>query len=201
MNQKIYNHLAKDKKLKVALDKIKELEAPRSSGDVYYDLVRTIAFQQLSGKAATTIFNRFLELFEDVYPHPTQVLDFEIADLRGVGFSRQKSSYIQNIAQFFLDNDAVEEFCKKESDEVITEYLTQIKGVGVWTVHMLLMFTLERPDVFPDGDLGIQQGMIGLYNIKADNKKELLKKMNKLAAPWKPYRTYASRFIWRWKDS
>jgi len=201
MNQKIYNHLAKDKKLKVALDKIKKLEAPRSSGDVYYDLVRTIAFQQLSGKAATTIFNRFLELFEDVYPHPTQVLEFEIEDLRAVGFSRQKSSYIQNIAQFFLDNEGVDEFCKKESDEAIIKYLTQIKGVGVWTVQMLLMFTLERPDVFPDGDLGIQQGMMGLYNIKAANKKELLKTMNKLAEPWKPYRTYASRFIWRWKDS
>ena len=201
MNQKIYKHLSKDKKLKVALDKIKELDAPRSSGDVYYDLVRTIAFQQLSGKAATTIFNRFLELFEDVYPHPTQVLNFEIADLRGVGFSRQKSSYIQNIAQFYLDNKNMQEFCEHESDEAIIEYLTQIKGVGVWTVQMLLMFTLERADVFPDGDLGIQQGMTSLYNIKAANKKELLKKMNKLAEPWKPYRTYASRFIWRWKDS
>ena len=165
MNQKIYKHLAKDKKLKVALDKVKELDPPRSSGDVYYDLVRSIAFQQLSGKAATTIFNRFLELFEDVYPHPTQVLDFEIEDLRGVGFSRQKSSYIQNIAQFFLDNDGVQEFCENESDEAIIKYLTQIKGVGVWTVQMVLMFTLERPDVFPDGDLGIQQGMMGLYNI------------------------------------
>jgi len=200
MSKKAIQHLCKDKKLKKAIGEVKELPAPRSTGDLYYDLVRTIAFQQLSGKAATTIFNRFLELFDDAYPHPQLVLEFDVKDFRAVGFSYRKSSYIQNIAQFFLDNNLMKKDWAKDTDEELIKHLTEIKGVGKWTVQMILMFTLERPDVFPVDDLGIQQGIAKLYDLE-ETGKELKKRMVEIATAWQPYRTLASRYIWYWKDN
>lgn len=200
MNKKAIKHLSKDKRLFKAIQEVEQLPVPRSSGDLYYDLVRTIAFQQLSGKAATTIFNRFLELFDDAYPHAQQVIELDVKAMRAAGLSYQKSGYIQNIAHFFLDNDLMDKDWSKESDEELINYLTQIKGVGKWTVQMILMFTLERLDVFPVDDLGIQQGIAELYQLE-DKGKELKKKMVEIASPWQPYRTIASRYIWCWKDA
>jgi DNA-3-methyladenine glycosylase II len=87
------------------------------------------------------------------------------------------------------------------SDQEIVKFLTQIKGIGAWTVEMLLMFAMQREDVFPVDDLGIQQAMIKLYEIEAGSKKELKLKMSQIADSWSPYRTYASMHLWRWKDS
>ena len=200
MNKKAIKHLSKDKLLGKAIKEVKEYPNQHSSGDLYYDLVRTIVFQQLSGKAATTIFNRFLELFDDAYPHPQQVVEFDVKDLRAVGLSFQKGGYIQNIAQFFLDNQLMDKDWSDETNEDLIKYLTQIKGVGKWTVQMILMFTLEREDVFPVDDLGIQQGIAQLYGLE-EKGKDLKKRMVEIAEPWRPYRTIASRYIWFWKDS
>ena len=87
------------------------------------------------------------------------------------------------------------------SNEEVVVFLTKIKGIGAWTVEMLLMFAMQREDVFPIDDLGIQQAMIKLYQIEADNKKTLKEKMRQIAASWSPYRTYACLHLWRWKDS
>ncbi|MFN0215654.1 MAG: DNA-3-methyladenine glycosylase family protein [Saprospiraceae bacterium] len=171
------------------------------SGRIYYDLMESIVSQQLSVKVADVIFKRFLSLFPDNYPHPDIVVAMELEKLRSVGLSGQKAGYLQNVAQFAIENDLEIIDWAKMSDEEIVSFLTQIKGVGTWTVQMLLMFTLARPDVFPVDDLGIQQGMQRLFKIEAPNSRLLKIRMTELAEPWRPWRTVACRYLWRWKDS
>lgn len=169
------------------------------SGNVYFDLLNSIVSQQLSVKAADTIFNRFCQLFPEQYPSPELLLVTDPDQLRTTGLSRQKASYLQNVATYALENkiDAVE--WDHYNDAEIIQMLTKIKGVGRWTVEMILMFTLGRPDVFPTDDLGIQQAITRLYNLNTSGK-ELLRDMTEIAEPWRPYRTAACRYLWFWKD-
>ena len=160
-------HLSLDPKMKGVIETTELPNYSSYSNDLYYNLIRAIVGQQLSGKAAATIFGRFMDLFPDAYPHPEDVLALDLPNMRTVGLSRQKSSYILNVAQFFKDEKLHNKDWSKMSDEAIVKYLLPIKGVGEWTVQMILMFTLNRPDVLPLGDLGIQQGMMLLYNFEA----------------------------------
>ncbi len=198
MSKKALQHLSNDPLLKKVIDSI-TLNIPKSNGDVYAALVRSIISQQLSIKAAATIYRRFLDLFENNYPHQEHVIKMAPETMRQVGLSRQKSSYIKNVASFFLEEDIIKTDWHVQNDEAILTTLTQIKGVGVWTVEMILMFTLDRPDVFPVGDLGIQQAMIALYDVNAD-KKELKPKLIEIAEQWKPHRSLACKYLWEWKD-
>ncbi len=170
------------------------------SGKVYYDLLESIVSQQLSVKVATVIFNRFCALFPDQYPHPDLLAAMEIGLLRTAGLSVQKASYLQNVAAFSLQHDLENHNWAGMSDEEIIAFLTRIKGVGVWTSEMILMFTIGRLDVFPKDDLGIQQAMIKLYNLDGKDK-DFKKSMIAIAEDWRPYRTIASRYLWRWKDN
>jgi DNA-3-methyladenine glycosylase II len=180
---------------------IDSIELPTlTSKDVYSDLLDSIVSQQLSVKAAGTIFARFLDLFPNRYPAPEWVLLLEHDQLRAVGLSGQKANYIKNTAQFFLDNELIEKDWTTVSDDEIIKQLTTIKGVGKWTVQMILMFTLQREDILPVDDLGIQQGMTRLYNMDA-SAKSFKKDMENLAESWRPYRSIASRYIWKWKDT
>lgn len=167
---------------------------------VYYDLLESIVSQQLSVKAASTIFNRFLALFPDNYPHPELVAAFSIEQLRSVGLSNQKAAYLQNVASFSQQHDLENHNWDSMSDTDIIAFLTQIKGVGKWTSEMILIFTIGRPDIFPIDDLGIQQAMARLYGLD-EKDKQAKQKMIELAEAWRPYRTIASRYLWRWKDS
>jgi DNA-3-methyladenine glycosylase II len=108
---------------------------------------------------------------------------------------------MHNVARFCMEHKIEDHTLLSMPDEAVIALLTQIKGVGQWTVEMLLMFTLGREDVFAADDLGIQQAMTKLYNIKATDKKALKEKMLKISAKWKPYRTYACMHLWRWKDN
>ena len=171
------------------------------SGRIYYDLLASIVSQQLSVKVADVIFKRFLSLFPDNYPHPDYVVAIEFDRLRSVGLSGQKAVYLKNVAQFAIENDLEKMDWASMSDEQIIIFLTTIKGVGKWTVQMLLMFTLARPDIFPVDDLGIQQGMQRLFKIEEQNPRLLKIRMTELAKPWRPWRTVACRYLWRWKDS
>ncbi len=202
MSKKALTHLKKHcKTLKSAIDSAGKLAPPQHfTGDVYYDLLRSIAFQQLHASAATKIFDRFLLLFEEAYPYPDQILALEISDLRAVGFSNQKSNYIKNIAQFAVEKNLSLINWDKMDDREIIEFLCVIKGVGVWTVEMVLMSSLQRPDVFPLGDYGIQQAIIKLFGLGEIKGAALKKKMVEIAEPWKPYRTLASRYLWYWFD-
>ncbi|MEQ1746982.1 MAG: DNA-3-methyladenine glycosylase [Saprospiraceae bacterium] len=192
------SHLSKDKRFAPVIQQT-QIEALQPSRNVYYDLLDSIVSQQLSVKAAATIFGRFCALFPDNYPTPEQLLDIETERLRAAGLSNQKASYLKNVAAFALENNLDNTNWPTLSDADIVNHLSQIKGVGKWTVEMILIFTLNRPDVFPVDDLGIQQAMIKLFGLSS-SKKELLRDMVKLSEPWQPYRSTASRLLWRWKS-
>ena len=193
-------HLQRDAKLAPIVE---ELPFPvfDPHRKVFTSLLSSIISQQLSVKAAATIHGRFLDLFPDQQPTAEHLMQLSTEDLRGAGLSRQKSSYIYNVAEFFAQENLMNESYEGWTDEEIVKKLIQIKGVGKWTVEMVLMFTLHRPDVLPVDDLGIQQAFEKLYNLDLSQKKKVLhEQMFKIAEPWKPYRTYASTYLWRFKD-
>lgn len=193
-------HLTKDKKLK----KIIALQEPYvlvSRKNVYLHLCSSIMSQQLSTKVAAVIYNRFLNLYKNKKPGPQQIIDTPVETLRSIGLSNAKAQYVQNVCRFFLAEKITDATLHKMSNEELIKYLSQIKGVGQWTVEMILMFTLGREDVFAVDDLGIQQSIAKLYQLDATDKKTLKEKMVKLSAKWSPYRTYACRYLWGWKDN
>ncbi|PQA60856.1 DNA-3-methyladenine glycosylase family protein [Siphonobacter curvatus] len=196
--QEVLVHLVhRDAKLAQVLAAV-TLPAPEPTGDLYYDLLDSIVSQQLSTKAAAVIFQRFLTLFPGEYPHPQQLLALDIETLRSVGLSKSKAHYMQNVAEFWLKENLENKNWDEYDDDALVDYLSQIKGVGRWTVEMILIFTLQRPDVFPVDDLGVQQGMMLVYGLEKD--RNLRKRMIEIAENWRPYRTTASRAMWRWKN-
>jgi DNA-3-methyladenine glycosylase II len=164
-------------------------------------LIASIISQQLSTKVAKIIFDRFLDLYGGKEPNCEQVLATDPLKLRAIGLSNSKVAYVQNVAQFFLDHKITDNQLYKMDPEEVVELLTQIKGVGRWTVEMLLMFSLGHENVFAVDDLGIQQAMIKLYKIKYETKKELHAKMIAKSQKWAPYKTYACLHLWKWKDT
>ena len=160
----------------------------------------SIMSQQLSTKVAKVIFHRFLALYNGKEPKPQQVLDTPFETLRAIGLSNAKVSYVQNVARFCIEHKITDKKLLQMDNESIIELLTSIKGVGKWTVEMLLMFTLGREDVFAVDDLGIQQAMCKLYKINAADKKKMKTRMLKISANWSPFRTYACLHLWNWKD-
>lgn len=193
-------HLSKDKKLKKILEKqIPFILEKRKK--VYLQLCASIISQQLSTKVAKVIYARFLNLFKTKSPSAKNILTVPAETLRSIGFSNAKASYVHNVCQFFIDNKITDARLDKMSNEEIIDLLTQIKGVGKWTVEMILMFTLGREDVFAVDDLGIQQSITKLYKLDSSDKKILKENMLSISAKWSPYRTYACRYLWGWKDS
>lgn len=164
-------------------------------------LMASIMSQQLSTKVAAVIFQRFLMLFGGKEPTVEAVLQTDDTTLRSIGLSNAKVGYVKNVATFFANNHITDAHLKKMSDQEIIDLLVQIKGVGRWTVEMLLMFSLGREDVFAVDDLGIQQAMCKLYKIDATDKKAMKLAMQKKAQKWVPYRTYACLHLWSWKDN
>ncbi|WP_367392724.1 DNA-3-methyladenine glycosylase [Lewinella sp. LCG006] len=193
------HHLRQDPVLAPLVDSI-YLEPLDLTNDIYLRLLRAIVYQQLSGKAANTIYQRFISLFPEAYPHPDQLLLFQEDELRAAGLSRQKAHYIQNVARHFSEQELHRQDWSKVADEHIMEQLTAIKGVGNWTAQIILMFSLGRKDIFPKGDLAIQQSMQHLYQLSGTGK-QLEKEMEKIAQAWRPYRTVACRYLWQWKDT
>ena len=190
-------HLNKDKKLAPLLAHANHTIKKRKNTPVR--LMASIISQQLSTKVAAIIFNRFLALFDGKEPSCEQVL--KCTNLRSIGLSQSKVHYIQNVAEFFIANKLTDKQLYAMEPEAVIELLTQIKGVGKWTVQMLLMFSLGHENVFAVDDLGIQQAMIKLYKIKYTTKKELHTKMLAKADKWAPYKTYACLHLWNWKDN
>lgn len=164
-------------------------------------LIASIVSQQLSTKVAAIIFKRFIDVYNGKEPSMQALIDTPFDILRGIGLSNSKVNYVQNVAQFFISQKITNKQLYAMEPEAVIELLTQIKGVGRWTVEMLLMFSLGHEDVFAVDDLGIQQAMIKLYKIKYTTKKELQIKMLKRSMSWAPYRTYACLHLWNWKDT
>ena len=160
----------------------------------FWSLCRSVIYQQISGKAAKKISERYLSLYENG-PRmlPIEVVDIDIKKIFKVGISRQKASYIKNIAHAFNTKIIDEKNISKLDDQEIISQLTTIKGVGKWTAEMFLIFTLRRPDVFPVTDLGVQKGFKIFYSLDDLPTIEL---MNKKSESWKPYRTIMSLYLW-----
>jgi DNA-3-methyladenine glycosylase II len=197
---KYFEHLSKDKRLLPLLETLDPYPMKKRK-NVCLRLCASIMSQQLSTKVAEVIFKRFLELYGGDEPTPQQILDTPAEKLRSIGLSNAKVSYVHNVARYFLEHNADDKKLNKMSDEEVVEFLTPIKGVGRWTVEMLLMFTLGREDVFAVDDLGIQQSMIKIYKLDPGDKKALREKMQMIAAKWSPYRTYACFYLWKHKDT
>jgi DNA-3-methyladenine glycosylase II len=193
-------HLSNDKKLKKLIESGDSHQLKKRKNICTY-LCASIMSQQLSTKVADVIYKRFIALYGGKEPTPQQILDTPSETLRGIGLSNAKVSYVKNVAQFEIDFGMDAKKLAKMTNEEVIEYLVVIKGVGRWTVEMLLMFALGREDVFAVDDLGIQNAMIALYKIDNSDKKKLKEDMLRLSAKWSPYRTYACIHLWRWKDN
>ncbi|MFN8547429.1 MAG: DNA-3-methyladenine glycosylase [Candidatus Eisenbacteria bacterium] len=161
----------------------------------YRELTRAIIYQQLSGKAAATICARFVALYPGVtFPRPEAVLETPLETLRSVGLSKQKASYVVDLASRYCRGEIQHRRFARLSDEEISAELVQVKGIGQWSADMFLLFGLNRPDVLPVGDLGVRKGMQLYFDLP-----ELPKpaEMMTLAEPWRPFRSIASWYMWR----
>jgi DNA-3-methyladenine glycosylase II len=200
LEEKAIVHLSKDKRFKKIIETT-TITYRLDSEDVYLSLMRAISAQQLSSKAASTIFGRFLNLFEDEYPLPDILMWMTVEELRAVGLSRQKANYMINVATFFSENKLMNFDWSEWTDDEIIEKLTAIKGVGKWTVQMILIFSLRRLDVYPVDDLVVRQNTMKLYKVDDTLRgKKLHKELYKIAEKWKPYRSVASRYLWEWES-
>jgi DNA-3-methyladenine glycosylase II len=184
-----------DPVMKKVVANVKEEMVPTPSIDIYYYLLHSIVSQQLSTKVAEVIWQRFLDIFPDQYPDERELLLKSDQELRNVGLSRAKLAYMKNVADFSLSNVILFDHLNDMTDDEIVKYLTQIKGVGKWTVQMILMFPMDRPNVFPVDDLGIQTKMKKYYSIDLE-KAALKKRMIEIAEIWSPYKSIASKLLW-----
>lgn len=166
----------------------------------YQSLVESIISQQLSVKAAATILERFVALFPSGFPSPEEILDKGVEAYRAVGLSRQKAAYILDLAQKVIDGTIVFDRLDTLSNNEVINELVQVKGVGVWTVHMFLMFCMGRLDVLPVGDLGIKNGIQRLYNFEIKPTEAEMTALAK-ANNWHPYESLASWYIWHSLDN
>lgn len=203
-----FSHLASVDPLLGAV--IAKVELPfrrrTSQRNFFKALVESIVSQQLSVKAADTIFIRFVDLFvksgaiktKRSFPTPKQVLKMPDAKLRSVGLSGSKVKYIKDLADKIERKEVLLTKLEKMADEEVIDHLTQVKGIGRWTGEMFLMFSLERPDVFSHGDLGLRNAIKKIYGFK---KPPTQKQIEKIVVKWSPHRTLASRYLWRSLDN
>jgi DNA-3-methyladenine glycosylase II len=183
-----------------AVGKIPSVRAGRPDPDDHYGaLVRAIVGQQLSVLAARAIYARLIARFDGRPPTPQQILDDEPEELRAAaGLSRAKVGFLRSLAEHVLSGDLELERLDKLGDEDAIAELTAVKGIGMWSAHMFLMFHLERPDVLAVGDLGIRRAMERAYGLDGLPAPE---QMEALAEPWRPYRSLACRYLWRSLDN
>jgi DNA-3-methyladenine glycosylase II len=165
---------------------------------VFQTLVRSIVYQQLHGKAALTIFGRLKDATKVDPITPESILKLRPQRMRTLGVSQQKMSYIRELARMTRDGDVNFENCVTLEDAAVIEHLTRVKGIGVWTVQMFLMFALRRHDVLPTGDLGVRAAMKKAYGLDELPKPD---EMERIATPWRPYCSVASWYLWRSLDN
>ena len=163
--------------------------------DYFLSLLRSIVFQQVSGKAANTIFKRFIKLIpKNSKITPKEVLKLDKNDIRNTGIPLQRTNYIINLAEYFEKNSLQKKNFDVMTDQEVRDELLQIKGIGPWTVDMFLIFTLNRMDVLPHTDLGIQKAFKIMFNLDDLPSKNEMETYSKI---WKPYRTLACWYLWR----
>jgi DNA-3-methyladenine glycosylase II len=187
------------KRADVVLGRVIERVGPcrfrrRSTGRHFDALLRSIVYQQLSGKAAGTILERLLALYGGRYPRPTQLLDTTDDALRGAGLSRQKLAYLRDLAAKVDTGEVPLARVGRMPDEEVITHLTHVKGIGRWTAQMFLMFRLGRPDVLPELDLGIQTAIQRAYGLAT---RPVPADVLRIGKSWRPHATIASWYLWR----
>lgn len=200
LNQAAIEHLsAADPVLEAVIARGSAIQ-PRPHENLYLALLRAIVSQQISTKAAAAIWKRFQRLFPpEGYPEPREVLTLSEDELRAAGLSRQKAGYLKAIAEYNERGLLAYEHLTSLSEEAFTQHLTAIRGVGRWTAQMLQMFALDQPDVFAEGDLGVQNAMRKHYGLP-ETGRALQKRMLAIAEPWRPYRSLACKYLWQSLD-
>jgi DNA-3-methyladenine glycosylase II len=190
------SHLRKvDPTLATIIDRVGPCRLETRRTGTHYDaLVRSIVFQQLSGKAAGTIHRRFCEIYPGNRPRAEHVLATEDSVLRAAGLSRQKIGYLRDLSARVADRSLPLAHLGRLSDDAIIEHLVQVKGIGRWTVQMFLIFRLGRPDVLPELDLGVQTAIQRAYGLK---KRPAPKDVLRIGEKWRPYASIASWYLWR----
>jgi len=191
MDEKAKQHLSRDPIMKSLLDRCDIKEYWGQQNNPFLDLIEIIIGQQLSVKAAKSIYTRFLSLFPNS-PTPEEITSLSLETLRSIGLSGSKSLYVKNIAQAIINREIISDSFNSLTDEEISNQLLKIKGIGPWTVEMFLIFTLRRPDIFSVGDLGLRTAIEKQYGLDRSNKKAIIK----LADTWRPFRTHACRLLW-----
>jgi len=186
-----------DSRLKALIETFGPPELERG-GDPYQALVRSIIYQQISGKAARAIYNRFLAIFPNSrFPSPQELSQVNIDHLRAAGLSQRKAEYVTGIGQTFLDHEFLGKTIDSLSDIEVSEKLTSIRGVGQWTADMFMIFTLARLDILPLNDQGIRNGMETFFEL---DHLPVAEEMLELTEHWKPYRSIASWYMWKVVD-
>ncbi len=194
--RKAVNHLKKsDPVLAAIIERVGPCRMEFGTPD-FHSLAEAIVYQQLNGKAAVTIFKRFTAEAGDPVK-PEGILKLTDIQLRSVGLSKQKSSYLKDMAARASRGELDFTRLPEMTDDEVIKHLTQVRGVGIWTAHMFLMFTLKRPNVLPSGDYGIQMAMKKHYKKRKMSKPEV---MAKIAKSWEPYRSVACWYLWRSLD-
>lgn len=171
--------------------------ADRTGGSHFHALIRAIVFQQLSGKAASTIHARFLDLYPDRSPSPEAILATPDDRLRAAGLSRQKIAYLRDLANHVHTGALPLDHVHTLGDAELIAHLVQVKGIGKWTAQMFLMFKLGRADVLPELDLGIQNAIKRAYRKRRVTPKDVLR----IGAKWSPYASIACWYLWRSLDN
>ncbi|MDO8470532.1 MAG: DNA-3-methyladenine glycosylase 2 family protein [bacterium] len=200
MNTKAKRHFQKvDPVLFRAIERVGELEeiVPREPKDYFSSLCRDIISQQLAGAAANAILGRFHGLFPRKKPSVKHLSTLSTEELRAIGMSWAKARYIKDAGQKLESGELRLSHLQQLGDTEAIAELTKIKGVGQWTAEMFLMFSLGREDIFSFGDLGLRKGMQELYGMREFSQK----KAEFIVARWSPYRTFASRILWKIKDA
>lgn len=195
------NHLRQaDRQIAKLIDHFGNCDLAQSpvTDSVLSALVKSIIFQRVSIKAANTVYQRFLSLYPAGFPTATMMLQTADADLRAIGLPRAKVDYLKDLAQHVIKDLPEMEQLVALSDDAVVQQLTQIKGIGEWSVQMLLMFQLQRWDVMPYGDVGLQLAIRDCYQLPTVPKKAQIRT---IATPWQPYRTIACWYLWRSRDA
>lgn len=167
--------------------------------DYYRELVDSIISQQLSVKASQTIFNRFLDLFNGTMPTPKQIIETDTEALRGIGCSYAKAAYIKDLAAHIVDGRLDLDHIATLPNEGVIKQLVAVKGIGEWSAHMFMIFSLGRTNILPTGDLGIRNAMASLYGLTSTKPADLLQ--ISLQNRWEPFQSVASWYLWRSLDN
>lgn len=190
-------HLSQDKTMKKIIESNEAPFWPEVPAPFFESITESIISQQLSVKAADTIYHRFLMLYGGKFPEASEIIKTDDEKIRACGISRPKIAYIKGLAKMVDSNEIDLDSLINSSDLEVVETLITIKGIGRWTAEMLLIFDLRRPDVFSYGDLGLRNAIAKSYGIDRDN----LIEMEKIVNTWSPYRSLAARYLWKSLDN